>query len=65
DVFNGNYNSEMEYYSFNISLFLQQLVNGDSDKSSLYLRMTNYGISPNRVALKANEAKLKFTYTSH
>jgi len=65
DVFDGNYNSDKSHYAFNISLYFQQLINGDYENSSLYLRMTDYGISPNRVALDPTKAKIKFTYTTH
>jgi hypothetical protein len=64
EVFNGYYNSDKSYYSFNISLFFQQIINGEYD-TSLYLRMLNYGITPNRVALDPNKAKLKFIYTKY
>jgi hypothetical protein len=47
----GSANFTDDYYTFNISLYLQKLLNGEITSQGLYLISKNAGVSVNRCVL--------------
>lgn len=64
NYFNGNYNFTNKTYSFNLALYLQEILSGKRTQKGLYLVPTASAIGANRVVLKgSNFIKLNVTYT--
>jgi hypothetical protein len=63
--FDGALNNLNQHYRFDISQYLQYLLNGKSTDSSIYLKMVNNSSEANRVILDGNNIKLKVTYSKH
>lgn len=64
NFFNGNYNPVNHTYSFNIALYLQEILSGKRAQKGLYLVPAASAIGANRVVLKgSNFIKLNVTYT--
>lgn len=64
--FDGKYNEDKEYYHFDISRHLMNVLNGEIEDSSINLSIINHSVYPHRVILKTGEdIKLKITYTKH
>ena len=63
--FSGAYNETKQEYSFDISLHLKDLLNGEIKDSSLYIRIKNSSSYPHRTILKSglDDIKLKVTYS--
>ncbi|OFX88152.1 MAG: hypothetical protein A2W99_10590 [Bacteroidetes bacterium GWF2_33_16] len=65
-LFDGKLNATDYQYSFDISLYLKSLLNGQSTDSCLVLKIPANTSEANRVILKAGEnIKLKVTYSKH
>ncbi|OFX19209.1 MAG: hypothetical protein A2041_10800 [Bacteroidetes bacterium GWA2_31_9b] len=64
-LFSGAYNETKQEYSFDISLHLKDLLNGEIKDSSLYIRIKNSSSYPHRTILKSglDDIKLKVTYS--
>ncbi|MFO7829801.1 MAG: DUF4270 family protein [Bacteroidales bacterium] len=66
NFFGGFYNEDKGHYAFNISKHIRNILNGDIEDPTLYIRMANNALYPHRVILKTgNDIKLKITYTKH
>jgi hypothetical protein len=64
--FDGIKNDDNDYYHFDISRHLMNVMNGEIEDSSINLIIVNQTIYPHRVILKTGEdIKLKITYTKH
>jgi len=65
DFFSGIYNETKQEYSFDISLHMKDILNGEIEDSSLNIRILNSRTFPNRAILKSgvNDIKLKVTYS--
>jgi hypothetical protein len=63
--FDGDLNDLNQQYRFDISQYLQSLLNGKSTDSSMYIKMANNTYEANRVILDGNNIKLKVTYSKH
>jgi hypothetical protein len=62
--FNGNYNAANKTYSFNLAVYLQELISGKRTQKGLYLVPTASAVGANRVVLKGSTAiKFNVTYT--
>ena len=62
--FNGFYNATTNSYSFNLAIYLQEIISGKRVQKGLYLVPTASAIGANRVVLKGtNFLKLNVTYT--
>jgi len=62
--FGGYYNEEDKTYKFNISKYIQDLIDGNYKTYGLRLMTIGSAILPQRVVLKgANNIKLNLTYT--
>jgi hypothetical protein len=65
-IFNGELDQLNKLYKFDISRFLRGLLNGEANDSSIYIKIANSTVQPNRVILKSgNNIKLKVTYSKH
>lgn len=66
NFFGGKYDKNNSQYVFNISKHIRNILNGDIEDPTLYIRMVNNAFYPHRAILKAgNDIKLKITYTKH
>jgi len=64
NYFNGNYNAVNHTYSFNLALYVQEILAGKRSQKGLYLVPTASAIGANRVVLKgSNYMKFNVTYT--
>ncbi len=64
--FDGTLDLTKKQYRFDISRYMQNLLNGKETDSCMYIRINNYNSEPNRVVLKSGDnIKLKITYTKH
>jgi len=68
--FGGTYNSQLKQYNLNITNFVQSLVKGKSDRSTIYVGVRDAGTIPNRVVFRNRNhsmggARLDITYTRH
>lgn len=64
--FDGKVDLTKNQYRFDISRYMQNLLNGKTTDSCMYIKINNNNYEPNRVVLKSgNNIKLKVTYTKH
>ena len=64
NYFNGYYNSANQTYSFNLALYIQEILAGKRTQKGLYLVPIASAIGANRVVLKgSNFLKFNVTYT--
>jgi hypothetical protein len=64
NYFNGNYNPVNKTYSFNLALYIQEILSGKREQKGLYLVPTASAIGANRVVLKGSDfIKFNVTYT--
>jgi hypothetical protein len=62
--FSGDYNPANNTYSFNLAVYLQELISGKRTQKGLYLVPTASAVGANRVVLKgSNFIKLNVTYS--
>lgn len=64
--FSDGLDKSSKFYSFDISRYLKNLVNGVNTDSTIYIKLLNNSVEPNRVILKSgNNIKLKVSYSKH
>jgi len=64
--FDGTLDLTKKQYRFDISRYMQNILNGKTTDSCMYIRINNNNYEPNRVVLKSGDnIKLKVTYTKH
>ena len=70
NYFGGSFNSEGGYYSMNITNWVQAILNGRRDNTSLYISARESGVTPHRAVLRTGShssggPRIEITYTKH
>jgi len=64
--FDGTLDATNNQYRFDISRYMQNLLNGKTTDSCMFIKINDLNTEPNRVILKSGDnIKLKVTYTKH
>lgn len=64
-VFGGQIDDDSDYYSFNITRYITEVLNQEEENKEFYIFPASDYRTPNRVMLNGGETKLIITYTEH